>query len=102
MDAWIQEREQPILRENDLHWLDEETNQIKEDRGARHDGDEGPSQRSKGIAVDSSTSTSSGDDEDGGNGSEEVSGDDSNNGENNGAQRGTYDGGSQQSGVAMT
>ena len=61
---------------------DEGISQSEEDRGARDGGDEGPSQRGKGIAMDSSTS--SGDDEDVGNGGEEVSGDesdDSNNGE---------------------
>ena len=42
----------------------------------------GPSQRVKGIAMDSSTS--SGDDEDGGNGNEEVSGDKSDDSNNKG------------------
>ena len=101
MDAWIQEREQLVLREDDLHWLDEGTSQSKEDKGARDGGDEDPSKKGKGIVMDSSTS--SGDDEDGGNGGEEVSGDesdDSNNGGNTGAERGTYGvSGSQQDGV---
>ena len=57
------------------HWLDERISQSEEDRVARDGGDEGPSQKGKGIAMDSSTF--SGDDEDGGNGGEEVSGDES-------------------------
>jgi len=93
--------ERPILHEDDLHWLDEGTSQSEEDRGARDNGDEGLSQRDKGIAVDSSTS--SGDDEDSGNGGEEVSGDDSNNGRNSGAKGGIYGvGGSQRSGNVMS
>jgi len=68
-------RREPVLREDDLHWLDEGISQSEEDRGARYDGDEGPNQRGKDIAMDSSTS--SGDNEDGGNGGEKVSGDES-------------------------
>jgi len=95
LDAWFQEREQSVLREDDLHWLDEGISQSEVNRSARDGGDEGPNQRGKGIARDSSTS--SGDDEDGGNGGEEVSGDDSN------AEGGTYGvGGSQQDGAAMS
>jgi len=103
LDAWIQERE-PVLREDDLHWLDEGISQGEEDKGARDGGDEGPSQRGMGIAMDSFTSN--GDDEDGGNGCEEVSGDesdDSNNGGNTSAERGTDGvGGSQQGGANMS
>jgi len=67
--------------------LDEGICQSEEDRSAGDNGDDGLSQRGKGIAVDSSTF--SGDDEDGGNGGEEVSGDefdDSNNGGNTGVE----------------
>jgi len=92
------------LCEDDLHWLDQGISQSEEDRGARDGGDEGPTQRGKGIVMDSSTS--SGDDEDSGNGTEEVSGDesdDSNNGGNNSAKGRTYGiGGSQQGGAAMS
>jgi len=45
------------LREDDLHWLDEGISRSEKDRGARDDGDEGPSQRGNGIAMDSSTSS---------------------------------------------
>jgi len=75
LDAWIQEREQLVLREDDLHWLDEGTSQSKEDKGARDGGDEDPSKKGKGIVMDSFTSSSDG--EDGCNGGEEVSGDES-------------------------
>ena len=97
-------KREPVLHEDDLYWLDEGISQSEEDRGARDGRDEGPSQRGKGIAMDSSTS--SGDDEDGGNDSEKVSGDesdDSNNWENTGAEGGTYGvGGSQRGGVDMS
>jgi len=79
LEALIQEKEQSVLREDDLHWLDERISQSEKDKGARDGGDERPSQRGKGIAMNSSTS--SGDDEDRGNDSEESNGDDSNNGE---------------------
>ena len=41
------EREQPILREDNLHWLDERISE--ENRGAKGNGDEGPSLKGKGI-----------------------------------------------------
>jgi len=97
------EREQLVLREDDLHLLNEGITQSEKDRDARDDSDEGPNQRGKGIAMDSSSSS---DDEDGGNDGEEVSGDefdDSNNGGNTGTEGGIYSvGGSQQSGVDMS
>ena len=76
MTYWMRgfRREQPVLREDDLHWLDEGISQSEEDRGARYGGGEGPSQRGKGNALDSSTSS---DDDEGGNGGKEVSGDES-------------------------
>ena len=83
--------------------MDEGICQSEEDRSAGDNGDDGLSQRGKGIAVDSSTF--SGDDEDGGNDGE-VSGDesdDSNNGGNTGAERGTYGvGRSQRGGAAIS
>jgi len=91
LDALIQEREQLVLREDDIHWLDEGISQSEKDRGDRDGGDEGPSQKGKGIAMDSSTS--SGNDEDGGNDGEEVSSDesdDSYNGRNTGAEGEAY------------
>ena len=42
LDAWIQEREQLVLREDDLHWLDERISQSEEDRDSKDGVDERP------------------------------------------------------------